>query len=115
MSADLDGCASVTRCALARRPLRMTITISSYAAAPAASSPGSGAAWWNRGRRCHDHRQWTRPASRRIMKRKDDGGIMTDRTYRVTEIVGTSAEGVEPAIRSEERRVGKECRSRWSA
>ena len=25
---------------------------------------------------------------------------MTDRTYRVTEIVGTSAEGVEPAIRN---------------
>jgi dodecin len=25
---------------------------------------------------------------------------MTDRTYRVTEIVGTSSEGVEPAIRN---------------
>jgi dodecin len=25
---------------------------------------------------------------------------MTDRTYRVTEIVGTSTEGVEPAIRN---------------
>ncbi|HSR85756.1 MAG TPA: dodecin [Streptosporangiaceae bacterium] len=25
---------------------------------------------------------------------------MTDRTYRVTEIVGTSPEGIEPAIRS---------------
>jgi dodecin len=36
-----------------------------------------------------------------MVKRQDhDGGIMTDRTYRVTEIVGTSSEGVEPAIRN---------------
>ncbi len=30
---------------------------------------------------------------------------MTDRTYRVTEIVGTSTEGIEPAIRSAVRRA----------
>src|SRR5215467_2133018 len=62
------------------------------------------------GRRCHDHRQWTRPASSRIVKRKDDGGIMTDRTYRVTEIVGTSAEGVEPAISNALRRAAQTLR-----
>jgi dodecin len=30
---------------------------------------------------------------------------MTDRTYRVTEIVGTSPDGIEPAIRSAVRRA----------
>jgi flavin-binding protein dodecin len=30
---------------------------------------------------------------------------MTDRTYRVTEIVGTSTDGIEPAIRSAVRRA----------
>lgn len=30
---------------------------------------------------------------------------MTNRTYRVTEIVGTSTEGIEPAIRSAVRRA----------
>ena len=35
---------------------------------------------------------------------------MTDRTYRVTEIVGTSAEGVEPAIRNGLHRAGQTLR-----
>jgi dodecin len=30
---------------------------------------------------------------------------MTDRTYRVTELVGTSPDGIEPAIRSAVRRA----------
>ena len=30
---------------------------------------------------------------------------MTDRTYRVTELVGTSTEGIEPAIRGAVRRA----------
>jgi dodecin len=37
-------------------------------------------------------------------------GIMTERTYRVTEIVGTSPEGVEPAIRSALRRAAQTLR-----
>jgi flavin-binding protein dodecin len=39
-----------------------------------------------------------------------DGGTMTDRTYRVTEIVGTSPEGIEPAIRGALRRAGQTLR-----
>jgi len=35
---------------------------------------------------------------------------MADRTYRVTEIVGTSAEGVEPAIRNALHRAGQTLR-----
>ncbi|MQA98232.1 MAG: dodecin family protein [Streptosporangiales bacterium] len=35
---------------------------------------------------------------------------MTDRTYRVTEIVGTSPEGVEPAIRNGIRRAAQTLR-----
>ena len=35
---------------------------------------------------------------------------MSERTYRVTEIVGTSPEGVEPAIRSALRRAGQTLR-----
>jgi dodecin len=35
---------------------------------------------------------------------------MTERTYRVTEIVGTSPEGVEPAIRSALRRAAQTLR-----
>jgi flavin-binding protein dodecin len=35
---------------------------------------------------------------------------MTDRTYRVTEIVGTSPEGIEPAIRSAVLRAGQTLR-----
>jgi flavin-binding protein dodecin len=35
-----------------------------------------------------------------IAKRKTTEGTMTDRTYRVTEIVGTSAEGIDPAVRN---------------
>ena len=35
---------------------------------------------------------------------------MTDRTYRVTEIVGTSAEGVEPAIRNALHRAAQTLR-----
>jgi flavin-binding protein dodecin len=35
---------------------------------------------------------------------------MTDRTYRVTEIVGTSPDGVEPAIRSALHRAGETLR-----
>jgi len=35
---------------------------------------------------------------------------MTDRTYRVTEIVGTSPESVETAIRSALRRAGQTLR-----
>src|SRR5215471_2094480 len=42
--------------------------------------------------------------------RLPSGGIMTDRTYRVTEIVGTSAEGVEPAIRNGLHRAGQTLR-----
>jgi flavin-binding protein dodecin len=39
-----------------------------------------------------------------------DGGIMTDRTYRVTEIVGTSTEGIDPAIRNGLHRAGETLR-----
>jgi dodecin len=39
-----------------------------------------------------------------------NGGIMTDRTYRVTEIVGTSTEGVEPAIRNALHRAAQTLR-----
>jgi flavin-binding protein dodecin len=35
---------------------------------------------------------------------------MSERTYRVTEIVGTSPEGVEPAIRSAQHRAGQTLR-----
>jgi flavin-binding protein dodecin len=35
---------------------------------------------------------------------------MTDRTYRVTEIVGTSTEGVEPAIRNALQRAAQTLR-----
>jgi len=35
---------------------------------------------------------------------------MTDRTYRVTEIVGTSTEGVDAAIRNGLRRAGETLR-----
>jgi len=35
---------------------------------------------------------------------------MTDRTYRVTEIVGTSAEGIDPAIRNGLRRAAQTLR-----
>jgi dodecin len=45
-----------------------------------------------------------------MVKRKDDGGIMADRTYRVTEIVGTSADGVEQAVRNGVRRAAQTLR-----
>ena len=35
---------------------------------------------------------------------------MSDRTYRVTEIVGTSPDGIEPAIRSVLQRAGQTLR-----
>lgn len=35
---------------------------------------------------------------------------MTERTYRVTEIVGTSPEGLEPAIRNALKRAGQTLR-----
>jgi dodecin len=35
---------------------------------------------------------------------------MTERTYRVTEIVGTSPEGIEPAIRNAVQRAGQTLR-----
>ena len=35
---------------------------------------------------------------------------MADRTYRVTEIVGTSPDGVEPAVRNALRRAGQTLR-----
>ncbi len=35
---------------------------------------------------------------------------MTDRTYRVTEIVGTSPDGIEPAIRGGLERAGQTLR-----
>lgn len=35
---------------------------------------------------------------------------MTDRTYRVTEIVGTSPDGIEPAIRNALHRAGQTLR-----
>jgi flavin-binding protein dodecin len=43
-------------------------------------------------------------------RQEHDGGIMTDRTYRVTEIVGTSTEGVDPAIRNALHRAGQTLR-----
>jgi dodecin len=44
-------------------------------------------------------------------ERQDEhGGIMTDRTYRVTEIVGTSAEGLDPAIRNALHRAAQTLR-----
>ena len=50
------------------------------------------------------------PARRMGWRQDEDGGTMTDRTYRVTEIVGTSAEGVEPAIRNALHRAGQTLR-----
>jgi flavin-binding protein dodecin len=38
------------------------------------------------------------------------GGIMSDRTYRVTEIVGTSPESVDAAVRNAIRRAGETLR-----
>ena len=35
---------------------------------------------------------------------------MADRTYRVTEIVGTSPDGIEPAVRNALRRAGQTLR-----
>jgi flavin-binding protein dodecin len=35
---------------------------------------------------------------------------MTDRTYRVTEIVGTSPDGIEPAVRNALRRAAETLR-----
>jgi dodecin len=43
-------------------------------------------------------------------RQDEDGGTMSDRTYRVTEIVGTSAEGVEPAIRNALHRAAQTLR-----
>jgi dodecin len=40
----------------------------------------------------------------------EHGGIMTDRTYRVTEIVGTSTEGLDPAIRNALHRAAQTLR-----
>jgi hypothetical protein len=45
-----------------------------------------------------------------VTRQDYDGGIMTDRTYRVTEIVGTSPEGVEPAIHNALQRAGQTLR-----
>src|SRR6202044_2438423 len=38
------------------------------------------------------------------------GGTMTERTYRVTEIVGTSPDGIEPAIRNAVHRAAQTLR-----
>jgi dodecin len=38
------------------------------------------------------------------------GGIMSDRTYRVTEIVGTSPDSVDAAVRNAIRRAGQTLR-----
>ena len=48
--------------------------------------------------------------TRMVRRQEHDGGIMTDRTYRVTEIVGTSTEGVDPAIRNALHRAGQTLR-----
>jgi dodecin len=50
------------------------------------------------------------PARRMGWRHDEDGETMTDRTYRVTEIVGTSAEGVEPAIRNALHRAAQTLR-----
>ena len=42
------------------------------------------------------------------------GPLSIKRAYLVTYNDGTITEGVNISSRSEERRVGKECRSRWS-
>src|SRR2546430_4655083 len=92
MSSDLDRCASVTRCALVRRPLRMTITTSSYAPPRHASSPGGS------GGEAGVHsdndamiiarraRAPPRPADGE--RQAADGGGMTARAHPVTGIVG---------------------------
>src|SRR5436190_2789740 len=116
MSADFDRCASVTRCAPGRRTLRIAITSSSYARWATASSPGGSGKEQDRhtplrprgiGHHSGNDAMIIKPAGRcqapaRWMgwRQDEDGGTMTDRTYRVTEIVGTSAEGIEPAIRN---------------
>jgi len=48
--------------------------------------------------------------SRELERQDEHGGIMTDRTYRVTEIVGTSAEGLDPAIRNALHRAAQTLR-----
>jgi flavin-binding protein dodecin len=48
--------------------------------------------------------------SRGRQRQDEHGGIMTDRTYRVTEIVGTSAEGLDPAIRNALHRAAQTLR-----
>src|SRR5262249_39499146 len=85
--------ASVTRCAVSRRAFGITFTVPPYAVPRAPSSPGplsSGS-----------------PTS---AGNTFSGGTMTDRTYRVTEIVGTSPEGIEPAIRNALHRAGQTLR-----
>src|SRR5215831_6019752 len=114
MSADFDRCASVTRCVLPRRTLRMPITISSYAGPSSRVTPGRGSGRNDAmiiGRTCLRGRGATGGAGSRGWRAADcDGGIMTDRTYRVTEIVGTSTEGLEPAIRNALHRAAQTLR-----
>ena len=41
-------------------------------------------------------------------------GRVGGRTYEISRLIGRSLRGIIDVLRSEERRVGKECRSRWS-
>src|ERR1043166_4436008 len=67
--------------------------------------------WRPRRQRCHDHRQAGAGLSPSRGRREDEhGGIMTDRTYRGTEIVGTSTEGLDPAIRNALHRAAQTLR-----
>ena len=54
------------------------------------------------GRRAHRDRDSVRVT--------ENGDSMSDRTYRVTEIVGTAADGIEPAIRNALHRAAQTLR-----
>jgi dodecin len=77
-----------------------------------------GGVWGDAGARGDDDamiivtrtRALTVPVPRTVKRHDDHGGIMTDRTYRVTEIVGTSTEGLEPAISNALRRAAQTLR-----
>src|SRR3984885_15572044 len=95
MSAECPVLASVTTWARSRRDREILPTSPRYAArATAASARGSSYSAGLAGHRAGRAGQVVELGLTRRKGRRE----MTDRTYRVTEIVGTSPDGVEPAI-----------------
>src|SRR5215813_3200936 len=126
MSSERGLRASVTSCAVSRRLLGSTLTRTSYALSSVpspprrrrAGAPVVSARFPGRPRSSHRPR-WV---SRRLARRSGSAiltsagashsleGSMTDRTYRVTEIVGTSPDGIETAIRNGMQRAAQTLR-----